>query len=396
MRRLRLPSPLAITAIALAVFSSAASACPWASVDDRSLSQEIAAADVAALATMTVPPDVDDDAKFDKATFRIDRVLKGKPHLPADKDGNPSPIQTTYEGGSKKGTRFLLTGSGSPEIKWAYPWTLSERGVDYVLKLEALPPKGPDRLKHFMPYLEDREARLSHDAFLELSAGSYKDLKALKPLMDREKLWKGISNKEVSIPPRQRLYFVMLGICGTADDVPKLAEKLKTKPREGEQRDSVGAMEAYLMLERSDKGVSFVEEQFIVNRDASYSDLYTAIMLLRFLADEEPVIVSKKRATAAFHKVLDRPDYADLVIPDLARWEDWSVMDRLVAMFKTAEKDRPSTVETDSARYVRVPIAQYLIACPLPQAKTYLNELRKLDPKSVEWAEKNPLRSRDR
>ena len=32
--------------------------------------------------------------------------------------------------------------------------------------------------------------------------------------------------------------------------------------------------------------------------------------------------------------MLDRPQLADLVIPDLARWEDWSVMDRLVELFK--------------------------------------------------------------
>ena len=36
--------------------------------------------------------------------------------------------------------------------------------------------------------------------------------------------------------------------------------------------------------------------------------------------------------------LLDNPDFADQVIPDLARWEDWSVMDRLVEMFKAGDE----------------------------------------------------------
>jgi hypothetical protein len=369
----------------MAVNPSGAASRPWSF--DQSLSEEISAADVAVLATVTVPPDPA-DFKYCKATFRVDRVLKGKKHLPTDKDGNPLPVQTTYEGGGKKGAQFLLTGSGSPEIKWEYSGELSPRGVDYVLKLDGLPTKGPDRLKHFLPYLEDRDATVSSDAFLEISAGSYKDLKALRPLMDREKLLKRLSSKEVSIPPRQHLYFLMLGICGSADDAPPLAELLKARPKEAEKRPfgTDVVIVAYLMLDRSDKARTFVEEQFFANRDASYYDLDMAIMALRFLADEEPAVISKKRATAAFHLVLDRPDYADLVIPDLARWEDWSVLDKLVGMFKKPDAEKS---------YLRVPVAQYLIACPLPQAKAYLNDLRKLDPKSVEWAEKNPLRPHD-
>jgi hypothetical protein len=68
---------------------------------------------------------------------------------------------------------------------------------------------------------------------------------------------------------------------------------------------------------------------------------------------------------------------ADLVIPDLARWEDWSVMDRLVELFKTSD---------DESNWVRVPVVNYLRACPLPEAKTKLDELAKLDPETVKRA----------
>ena len=75
--------------------------------------------------------------------------------------------------------------------------------------------------------------------------------------------------------------------------------------------------------------------------------------------------------------MLDRPQLADLVIADLARWQDWAVMDRLVTLFKNA---------TDETSWVRVPVINYLQACPLPEAKERLAELAKLDPESVKKA----------
>ena len=75
--------------------------------------------------------------------------------------------------------------------------------------------------------------------------------------------------------------------------------------------------------------------------------------------------------------MLDRPQLADLVIPDLARWEDWSVMDRLVELFKNADEE---------SSWVRVPVINYLRACPLPKAKEHLDELAKIDPESVKRA----------
>ena len=48
--------------------------------------------------------------------------------------------------------------------------------------------------------------------------------------------------------------------------------------------------------------------------------------------------------------LLDNPDFADQVIPDLARWEDWSVLDRLIEMYK----------QGDEKSYIRQPVVAYL------------------------------------
>ena len=56
----------------------------------------------------------------------------------------------------------------------------------------------------------------------------------------------------------------------------------------------------------------------LANKKAPYADTYAAIMALRFHGSETDV-VPKKRILEGLRYMLDRPQLADLVIPDLAR-----------------------------------------------------------------------------
>ena len=70
---------------------------------------------------------------------------------------------------------------------------------------------------------------------------------------------------------------------------------------------------------------------------------------------------------------------ADMVISDLARWEDWTVVEKLATIFREAT--------TDETSWVRTPIITYMEACPLDDAKTYLKEFRELDPDAATRAD---------
>jgi hypothetical protein len=65
------------------------------------------------------------------------------------------------------------------------------------------------------------------------------------------------------------------------------------------------------------------------------------------------------------------------VIADLARWQDWSAIDKLVALFKNATADNI---------FVREPVVNYLRACPLPEAAAAVKELERIDPEAVRRA----------
>ena len=148
---------------------------------------------------------------------------------------------------------------------------------------------------------------------------------------------------------------------------------------QSKDRQTKGALDAlvaaYLTLKGPD-GMPLVEDLFLKNKDAEYTDTYATIMALRFHGTEEKII-PRERLLEGIRTMLDRPQLADLVIPDLARWEDWSVMDRLVELFKNAD---------DESSWVRVPVINYLRACPLPKAKERIDELAKLDPETVKRA----------
>jgi hypothetical protein len=93
-------------------------------------------------------------------------------------------------------------------------------------------------------------------------------------------------------------------------------------------------------------------------------------------------VVPKERLLTSMRLLLDNPDFADQVVLDLSRWEDWSVLDRLVTMFK----------QSDKKGYVRQPVVTYLtVAAEQPgdvgqRATAALAELEAFDPETVKQA----------
>jgi hypothetical protein len=137
----------------------------------------------------------------------------------------------------------------------------------------------------------------------------------------------------------------------------------------------------YLTL-RGPEGLDLVDERFLKNHNTEYTYVYSTIMALRFHGEEPTSVLPRERLLASMRLLLDNSEFADQVIPDLARWEDWSVLERLVDMFKSSDKNG----------YVRQPVVTYLtVASEQPgelgtRAQTALAELEQLDPEGVKQA----------
>ena len=304
-----------------------------------------------------------------KAVFEVSDVLKGAAGPNATKE-----IRTIIFGQEQVGDQFLIMGVGPPNFDWSTPMKVSERAIKYLQQLGALPEKGPERLAFFQDYLEDSEPLLSRDAYDEFAKAPYSEVKGLREKMNHDQLVTWIKNPDTPLN-RKRLYTVMLSACGGAADLPMLEQLLRAEDRK--VRAGLDAMlGCYLMLAGAE-GMALVEELFLKNSKAEYADTYAAIMALRFLGTETEA-VPRERILEGLHCLLDRPELADLVIPDLARWEDWSQVERLVKLFKEADS---------KSSWVRVPIINFLRTCPKPEAKQHLEELAKIDPDAVKRAE---------
>lgn len=349
--------------LATLLATSIAVACPFCTAVALTFAEEMDQNDVAILARLVGK--ANEDADDYTAKFEVVDLLKGEKFLE-----NQKQIQALYFGMQPPGTVFLLMGTVEGKVNWGTPTALTERSAEYIRKLPALPASGPERLAYFKNYLEDSEELLARDAFDELAKASYDDVKALKPRLDRKKIMGWIQNPDVPAG-RRRGYFTLLGVCGTTEDAETIKAML-TAPTEEPRTGVDAALACYLTL-TGEKGLPFVEGLFLANKKAEYTDTFSAIMALRFHGQNE-TIIPRERLVKSIRLLLDRPDVADLIIPDLARWQDWESMDRLVEMFKKAEK---------ATSWIRIPVVQYLMACPLPEAKKRLAELKEIDPDAV-------------
>lgn len=407
-----------------------ATACPFCAAESRTLSEEIADSSVVVIAALAVPAEAANklrgagvpaglvDPETGSATFDVERVLVGEPLMKGVKQ-----IQAIYFGEPDTDRKYFIRGADNPP-DWAIPLPLSEVAAEYVPKLMTLPPDGADRLAFFQPYLQHSDALLAQDAYDEFARAPYQDVVDLGPRMDRAQLMAWIEDPRTS-PSRRRLFLTMLGVCGEAEDLEHLREMLASDARLLAPAAEVAAIaaiatnplaplpfeaEAIRIAERQRKlgldalvacyltlagkhadpveALDLVDERFLADPEADYSNVYAALQALRFLAEEQTDLVPLNRILRSARLLLKNQQFADQVIPDLARWEDWSLIGELEQMYRDTYEDR----EGAPVKYVREPIITYLdVAAEQPGdigpvAEAALKRLEPLDPKTFERA----------
>ena len=249
-------------------------------------------------------------------------------------------------------------GNGTDTLNWTTPQLVSDTVIDYLSQLDALPEKGVERLTFFAGFFEHEESMLAYDAYDEFARAPYSAVSELKAQLDRKQLIRWINGSRGD-EESQAIVLHLAGVSDAGDEeLAFLEEVIKSGDRD--RQSGLDALIACYLTLKGDEGVALIEDTFLKDPNAEYIDVFSTISALRFHGTETEV-VSRGRIVEALRYVLDRPKMADMVIPDLARWEDWSVMDRLVKMFKDCD--------TDETRWVRTPIISYLQACPKDEAK---------------------------
>ena len=316
------------------------------------------------------PPIPGLEAEIPLAKFEVVRSLKG-----GKLARHEEMIEARFYGDPKLGGTYLLMGVEDAPVMWSTALQLSKRAETYMVQLTKEPLEPKEQCLFFQSYLEDADELLARDAFDELNKFSYDLLIQIKDQMPHDKLVTWVKSKETPAS-RRRLYARMLGICGGKQDVPMLEAIIKSENKK-ERNGLEGILACYLALQGT-AGMELIEERFLKDKKADYAETYAAIMALR-MHEREAATIRTQRIVQAYRLMLDRPDLADLVIPDLARLGDWEQVDRLFEMFK---KEEPKANKS----WLRVPIIVYLHACPLPKAQGLLWECEKIDPQAMKRA----------
>lgn len=367
-----------LLAILSILAGQAVDACPFCEATCPTIREELDPAEVVALARLVaVEPSAMGKAQVTTSAAKVARyeildALRGGSALRGVRF-----VEVPDASEQKPGSIRLLTACGAPKLTWSESHRLTERSREYVRRSAALVAEGGERLAFFYEYLEDAEELIAQDAYNEFATAPYDEVKKLRDKMDRRRLAERIADPKMPASRRGLLY-TMLGICGTADDVP-LFDDLVRRGSRANPGSFDAILAAYLSL-RGDAALDTIDELFLkIDTSAGKPDLadgHAAIRALRFHLEEQHG-VAKDRILKSLRLVLERPELASVVIADLARWQDWKAMPRLIELFKKAD---------GGASGLRVQVVNYLLTCPLPEASKHLDELARISPQDVERA----------
>jgi hypothetical protein len=349
------------------------------------LSERFAQADAAALARFVRSNRVSDDEKTPaSATLEVLQVARGKKQgvqkgtritLPVFVDGNAGSLYFVTAGLKDKKAKE------KPRLKWVDPIEVTETAYYYIAQAPSPEVAATKRLKYFQKFFEFPDAIVADDAYNEFAKAQFKDVRAAADSFHARQLRKWLLDKKTA-QNHVGLYGLMLGMCGKAEDVPLLVKKLRHTKDEF-RMGIEGVIAGYLML-TGDKGMKLIDDTKFIDKKAPFGETYMAVQALRIMWTFGEGRVTAERLKRSMRLVLAKPAFAELVLPDLARWKDWSVLDRVAKLYdEKAYK---------AAGFKRAAILFLLAAsktAPAPQsaaAKKHLSAIKRRDPKNYRAA----------
>ncbi|WP_437188249.1 hypothetical protein SH668x_001686 [Planctomicrobium sp. SH668] len=389
MRSLLHTSLAAVAAIGMVVATATyAISCPFCSAPTLTLSEQLAAAQAAVLVQWSSGTEADRERGFTGTTeYEILQVVRGDESQL--KKGGKIAIDRFRSG--KPGDLSLLLGTQIEDrLEWSSPLEVTETSFNYIIQAPSKESPTTERLEYYLKFLEFPDQTIATDAYSEFANAPYDDITPLGDKMPRDKLREWLSNKDLN-PTRMGLYGLLLGLGGHPEDAEFLKSIVIMQP-EDFRLGIDGVMGGYLLLTGSE-GLEVLNETKLRNTKAHFSETFAAMQALRFMWTYAKGRVPAEDLRSSMQLLLKRPNLADLVIVDLARWQDWGTMPHLMELYDNKDYQVPSVkraivrfmliAEKDAPQDGNLPVPEYVTA-----ARKNLEILREKDPKTVKAAER--------
>jgi hypothetical protein len=246
----------------------------------------------------------------------------------------------------------------------------SQAVLDYLLGAQAL--KGKSRtetLLYYFRFLSNKDATISEDAYLEFARSTDQEIGDVARRLDSAQLRRLIADKDTP-PSRLGLYAFLLGACGGPKDA-ELLRSLIDRPTDRTTGVLDGLLSGYISL-RPAEGWDLVV-RILSDRKRPFNERFAISRTLRLYHSWKPA-ESQKQVLRALAVMVADGDVADLAIEDLRQWKLWDLTDTILAQYGKASHNSPIVKRT---------ITRYALCCPLPQARRFVDELRRQDPATV-------------
>ncbi len=341
-------------------------ACPFCAATEPTWAERREAADVVLLAEVI-------RTQNNSATVTVRSRLKGPDRFAV---GN----ELSCPSSSAAGSLLILVGTistDSQSTRWE-SWPVDEIGYAYFARSPNLRQSAAERLAYFIRFLEHSEASIADDAYAEFGRAPYDAVEAIADKLPMSDIRRWIVDPNI---PQQRkgFYGLALGLARHEDDRQAnrtLLRMLVTAPANDYRSGFDGVLGGLLVLE-GEAGLQLLDEHILARRDSARGDVLHAVTALRFYYEFGRQI-DKARLARSMSLLLERADTIATAIVDLARWEAWVYLPRVITL---ARQSPPLDAQVDRA------IAGYLTRCPLDEARAAWAQLKQASPRRWQLAE---------
>ena len=326
---------ITLASVALVGAVDTANSCPFCSAPSLTLTEQVSQSDAVVLVRW-LEGKKPTNQEAGHTTYEVMDITRTS-NEPVTKGRK---IQLSRYRSGKKGDLFVLMGTEGKTIDWGSPIEVSDAGYKYMAEAPVPETETAKRLEYFVNYLEHPDQLVSNDAYAEFANAPYEDINMVADKLPKKKIRKWVADKDTP-GTRLGLYGLLLGLSGDQSDA-KVMESRISQISSDFRLGIDGIMSGYLLLKGA-KGLELIdrtklEPSKIKDKDGKvvdvpFSETYAAMQALRFMWTYGNGRISKERLRQSMRLLLDRPELADLVIADLARWKDWSIQDKLLKIY---------------------------------------------------------------
>jgi hypothetical protein len=242
--------------------------------------------------------------------------------------------------------------------------------LTYLEGAQAL--KGTDRTKallYYFRFVDHEDKDIASDAFLEFARSTDQEVGAVARHLPADRLRKLLQDPKTPVE-RLSLYAFLLGATGGDQDAA-LLHRMITQPTARTANALDGLLCGYISL-RPREGWDLVVA-LLSDRKRGFNERFSVSRTLKFFQAWKPE-ETKAQVLRGWAVMLQDGDLCDLAVEDLRRAKAWDLTAHVLAQY-----GKP----THAAPIIRRGIVRYALSCPLPEARQFVEQVRRTDGETV-------------